>query len=145
MLLVTIDDFKTHLYTEIMDEITRADESIIQTALDRGIAQAKGYCSRYAIPAIFGTADEEATVKDPQLAGIIKDLALWHFLQLGNTNIEMSRAQAAYEYAVSWLKDLQKGMVQPEGWPYHDTSTDATPPEGNAVAWSSNTKRSNHF
>lgn len=143
--LITISDMKTHLYDEYMDEITRDDDTIVQTAIDRAIAQAKGYCSRYNLAAIFGTSGVDATVNDPQLKGIVKDLALWHLLQLSNPNIEMSRAQAAYEYAVSWLKDVQRGQVMPEGWTYHDTSTDPDPPQGNSVTYSSNPKRRNHF
>lgn len=143
--IITIADLGTHIYQEYLDEITRDDDDLIQSAIDRAVDQAAGYCSRYDITALFGSASVNASVESPQLKGIVKDLALWHLIQLSNPNIEMNRAQAAYEYAVSWLKDLQKGLIMPNGWPYHDTTTDGTPPEGDAVAFSSNVKRRNHF
>ena len=143
--IVTVDDLKTHIYEEHIEEISRSDGSIAQQAIDRAIAQAKGYCSRFELVSLFGSATVNPTVTDYQLKGIVKDLALWHLIQLANPNIEMSRAQAAYEYAVSWLKDVQKGFVQPEGWTYHNTATDADTPQGNAVFASSNPKRSKYF
>ncbi|MBS1740718.1 MAG: DUF1320 family protein [Bacteroidetes bacterium] len=143
--LVTIIDMATHIYDEYMEEISRDNDAIVQAAIDRAIAQAKGYCSRFALLPLFGNPAKDPTFVDPQLKGIVKDLALWHLLQLSNPNIEMNRAQAAYEYAVSWLKDLQRGQVMPEGWTYHDTTTDSKPAEGNAVEYSSLPKRRNHY
>jgi hypothetical protein len=43
------------------------------------------------------------------------------------------------------LRAIQSGQAQPQGWPYFDTTTEATPPTGDTISWSSNPKRNNFY
>lgn len=144
--LVTLQDLTTHIYEEIIDEITREDDSIAQEAIDTAIAEAKGFMSRFDLPALFGTAITDPTVIDKNLKGKVKDLVRWHLVGLGINNIDYAMAEQRYLMALEkYFMPLQKGMVNPEGWPYRDTATAPTPAPGNEVSWSSNRKRRNHY
>lgn len=148
-------DFKTHGYLETIDEIARVDEdagneALLIDAIEVAIAEAKSYLRRYDLKALFGYMNGASyvapTVTDANLKSKVKDLAFWHFIQVGNANIEMARVQAKYEYAVSWFKSIGKGADgTPEGWTYHDTTTDTALPEGNTVHYVSEEKRGNDY
>ncbi|AEL23856.1 phage protein Gp36 family protein [Cyclobacterium marinum] len=119
MLLKT--DFKTHIYAELIDAITRADDSIIEEAIKSAESQAKGYLSRFDIDALFSTT---GTDRDSMLMMYLKDLACWHFILLGNPNIHMEVVKERYNDAIKELGKIQSGKVVPHGWP------PATSPEG---------------
>src|SRR5690606_7567370 len=106
--------------------------------IDVALAEAKSYCSRYDLAAIFGTQDTNATVIDPNLKGKVKDLAAYHLCILANINIDYAVLKERYDDAVRWFRDLQAGKLAPENWTYRDTSTLPTPPQGNEIGWSSN-------
>lgn len=145
-LIITIADLKTHFYEEIMGEITRDDDSIAEEAIAVGISEAKGYMSRYNIPALFGTSSVNATTTDANLKAKVKDLVRWHLILLCNPNIDYEDAEKRYKFAIDdYFKPIQAGKLQPEGWPYHDTTTDPQPPQGNEITYSSNPKRNNHY
>lgn len=137
-------DFKTHIYAEIITEITRSDTTICPIAINEAISTAKGYLSRFNKTKLF---DDGATgfVNDPQLLAAVKDIAVWRMIRLANPNLSIEMARTNYEDAINWLKDVQKGIADPDGWPYKDDDTDTDFPEGNAVSYTSNTKRSNHY
>lgn len=137
-------DFKTHIYAEIITEITRSDNTICPIAINEAISTAKGYLSRFNKTKLF---DDAATgfVNDPQLLAAVKDIAVWRMIRLANPNLSIEMARTNYEDAINWLKDVQKGIADPDGWPYKDDDTDTDFPEGNAVSYTSNTKRSNHY
>jgi phage gp36-like protein len=144
-LIITIEDLKTHLYSEIVDEITRSDTSIANEAIAVGIAEAKGYMSRYDLPALFGTSSVNATVTDANLKSKVKDLVRWHLIVLGVPCIDYDDVEKRYKFALEYFQSIQAGKLQPEGWPYHDTSNDPKPPQGDQISYSSNPKRRNHY
>ena len=141
---LTAADLKTHLYTNILAEITRADATITDAAIDAGIAEAKSYLGRYDLDALFGTGTTAPTVADLNLQNKVKDLAVWQLLRLANPNINLELYKAAYDDAVEWLTKVTRGTVAPAGWPYAPVPT--TPaPDGDSITWTSNPKRRNHY
>jgi len=46
---------------------------------------------------------------------------------------------------VQWLKDVAKGLADPEGWNLRTDDEDTDMAEGALVSSSSNTKNSHHF
>lgn len=141
-------DFKTHLYSEVIDSITRADDTIVTKGISSGIAEVKSYLSRFDLMAIFGDASTEPTVAAPlleHLKDIVKDVAAWKMCKLANPNIDLKLFRTGYEDAIAWLTKVQKGQADPEGWPYKTDNTATDFNENNGVQWSSNRKRRNHF
>lgn len=145
-LIITVADLKTHFYSENIGEISRSDTTIIQEAIDTAIAEAKAFLGKYELPALFGTSTQNPTVNDANLRSKVKDLARWHLILLANPNIDYADAEKRYKYAIDdYFKAIMTGKMEPEGWPYHDSSTDPAPAKGNEIAYSSNPKRSNHY
>ena len=141
-------DFNTHLYAEVIESITRADDTIVTAGISAGIAEAKSYLSKYDLLPIFGDAVTNPTLTAEVLGYlkvIVKDLACWHMIRLANPNIDLKLFRTNYEDAIAWLNKVQKGQVDPPGFPYpaDDPLTDGN--ENSGIKWSSNPKRIQTF
>ncbi len=137
-------DLKTHLYDEVVTEITRGDDSLTTNAIAAAVQEAKIYLSKFDLVALFGTAETDPTFTDAYLLALVKDLATWHLLRIANPGTDNAIARTAYEDAIGVLKSIQNGSVQPAGWPYADTAAESVP-DGNSINWSSVPKRSNYY
>lgn len=147
-LISTKADLTPHTYSEIIDEITRNTDSIVNMAISSALGEAKGYLSRYDLPKIFGTSTADPTVPADQLEtlkGFLRDIAMWKVAKLSNPNINMELLKTGYEEAIAWLHKIQKGQVDPEGWPYKEDDISTPGNENYGIQWSSNTKRTQHF
>jgi len=143
-LLVQPSDLNTAIYQDVLDEITRADATLITRAIVAAIQEAKMYLSRYDLLQLFGTDTTDPTVIDGYLKYLVVDLAAWQIIKLASPNIDYNHLRVCYEDAVASLKMIQSGKANPEDWPYADT-TGETAPQGDSVAYSSNPKRCNYF
>jgi phage gp36-like protein len=142
-------DFKTHLYAEVIDNITRADDTVLDKAISAGIAEVKMYLSRYDLLALFGTALVDPTVeatKLEHLKNLTKDVASWHLVKLANPNVDLKLFRTLYEDAIKLLEKIMNGKAQPEGWPFKadDPLTEGFNENAFVQAFS-NTKRTQHF
>ena len=144
---LTAADFKTHIYAEIIDEITRADTTILPLAINTAIGIAKSYLNRFDTLQLFGSMDgvTAPTITDEMLKSKVKDITIWELINLGNVNIHYENALVRQESAIKFFKDIQKGVATPDGWPYLDTTTLPVPPSGDSVVFFSNQKRKNNF
>ncbi len=140
-------DLTPPMYAEIIDTITREDESIIGLCIDSGIAEAKSYLVRFNLLALFGDAETETepSVTDEHLKSKVKDLVCWQLIKLANPNIDLKLFRTNYEDAITWLNMVKKSELAPEGWLYKDDDADTPFPEGDIVSCSTNTKRNNHW
>lgn len=141
-------DFKTHIYSELIDSITRADDEIVEKGISSGIAEAKSYLSRYDLLAIFGNTNTEPTVDEElleHLKDVVKDIAAWKMCKLANPNVDLKLFRTGYEDALAWLKLVQKGQADPDGWPYKEDDPATPGDENSGIQWSSNTKRTQSF
>jgi phage gp36-like protein len=139
MAYLTPNELNTHLHGEIMDAVQREDDSIMQAAIDAAISEMRGYLSYYDVAAILATTGKS---REPILLLYTKDIAVWHFINLANPNIEMELRQIRYDRAITWLRDVQKGVVVPN-LPVPVT-TDETAQIGK-IKFGSNTKRNTHY
>lgn len=138
-------DLITDAYEENIDEITREDNSIVEEKIEEAIEEAKSYLSRFDLVKLFGTEEVEPSVKSSLLKGCVKSIAIWKLIARNNPNIDAQMARTNYEDAINWLKKVQSGVCDPEGWPYKPTA-DSTPlTEGTAIGYSSNRKRRNYL
>lgn len=137
-------DLKTHIYEEKIVEISRNDDTIITAAIDEAVTMAKGYLSRFDLNKLFNP-DAVGYYADATLKAMVKDIAVWRICRLANTGIDLALAKENFDTAISWLKDIQKGLSDPEGWPYKEEDADTDYPEGNVVSYITNTKQNHRY
>lgn len=137
MEFLTIEQMKTHIFPGVRNAISNQDDEHMQAAIDAAIAEAKGYCSRYDISALFVNMSKP----DPMLHNWVKSIAKWHFIGLANPSIDYDDALNRYEQATKKLTEIQAGRLVPAGWP------PATPQNRSQLfqVHSTNKKRNNHF
>lgn len=112
--MLTTLDFNTHMYSELIDAISREDEDVLNDAMASAEGEAMGYLSRFDIDTLFSAEDD---ARDQTLLMRLKDMAIWHFITLANPNTDMEFRKTRYEEALSWLKGIQSGKIVPKGWP----------------------------
>lgn len=148
MPIITPADLKTHIYPEIQDLISRADTSIVTTAIDAAVDEAKMYLSRFDRLALFGNDNASppvaATFTSPALIQWVKNIATWHLIRLAPPNIDTPITRSNYEDTIRALRDIQKGTAEPDGWPLYDATKDAQP-IGDSVYFTSQPKRTNNY
>ena len=103
-------EINTHLYGELVDSISRSDNTILIQAIDAAVAQATGYLGQYDTTAIFAATGSN---RNALLLTFIKDIAVWHFIVLANPNIELALREKRYNEAIDWLRGVQKGSITP--------------------------------
>lgn len=140
MAYLTPEEIKTHLYGEVVGEIDRADNTIIQSAIDAAIEEAGSYLSAFDTTAVFAA---EGDARNPALLLFIKDIAVWHFIQLASPSVDMQLRLDRYEKAIKWLDKVQRGQVVPN-LPYPAAPVDGAPQE-NFIKWGSVPPRNNYF
>ena len=129
-------EITTHLGAEQIEAISDGDSTMLQAAIDAAIVEAKGYLSAFDIEAeLFKTG----TARNPLLIIFIKDIAVWHFINICNVNTSMELRQDRYERSIAWLRAVQKGEVKP------NISELPTDEQAAIITYSSNQKRNNHY
>jgi phage gp36-like protein len=137
MPFITTDELETHIYGENSDIISREDDAIPQAAVDGAIAEAKSYLKKYDVATVFAKTGAN---RNALLLIFVKDIAVWHFIQLGNPGIDIELRKTRYKAAIAWLIGVQKGDINPD-LPEADDDTYAS----GAIQFGSNTKREQHF
>lgn len=139
-MFVTIEEISTHLYEETITAISGDDETLLLAAISGAQAEAKGYLSAYDTDAIFSATGDD---RDPLLLIWVKDLAVFHYINIANPAVNYEARERRYNAAIAWLKGVQKGTIVP------DLPVRITPEgvEENATLFrfGSNPKRSNHI
>lgn len=110
MAFITPDELRTHLYRESVCAISRDDTTLLTAAIDAAEQEAYGYLGAYDRERIFSA---EGTERNALLLVLVKDIAVWHFINLCNAGTELQLRQDRYERAVAWLRQVQKGEVKP--------------------------------
>lgn len=145
MAYLVIGDLNTHLREEIIDKITRNDDTIVDQCIEQAIQEAKGYLGKYDLDALFDP-DNDSFVDDPLLKQKVKSIACWYIVQLANPNVSIEMMRTGYEDAIDkYFKEIQKGNIDPPGWVYKTDDEDTGRVEGSGFYSSYNTKRTNHW
>lgn len=143
MAYLTIQELNTHLHDEQVETITRGDNTIAEAAIDAAIAEARGYLTRFDTSRVFSAS---GTKRNQLLLIFVKDIAVWHLINLCNAGNDLEFRQDRYERAVDWLKGVQRGDVSPD-LPEREpegSKTEKNNPVG-PIAYGSNPKRCQHF
>lgn len=142
MAYITIEELHTHLHDEYVETITRGDETIAQAAIDAAIAEARGYLTRFDTDKIFQASGSR---RNQLLLIFVKDIAVWHLINLCNVGTELELREKRYDRAVDWLTAVQKGNVSPD---LPGREPDAGKPDNDpigTIAYGSNPKRIQHY
>ena len=144
--IIEPSDLSTHIYPEILTEITRNDGGALATAaIDMAIEEVKLYLTKYDLVQLFGdaTLGVSATFASTLLTTYVKVCAVWQLICLANPNINYETFRTRYEDIISTLKRIQDGKAVPQ-FPYKDTTGETAPP-GDAIYSNSNPKKSLRF
>lgn len=139
MAFLTAYELQTHLYKENIELISRDDDTILTAAIDAAIQEAYGYLGAFDRDKIFNASGSE---RNALLLIFIKDIAVWHFVNLCNAGTDLELRQDRYERAISWFRQVQKSEVKPN-LPEIDKSSGDVP--AREYIYGSNPKRNQHF
>jgi len=132
-------DILTHLNLEIIDEVQDGNTGAIDAAIDAAISEATGYLSNYDVATIFAAT---GAARNAILLTYVKDIAIWHYIQLANPNIDMELREKRYNRAIDWLEAVQAGKIVPPLPPKPATTNNPTPGK---IQFGSNAKRNTHY
>jgi phage gp36-like protein len=142
MAFITKTDYESSIHAEILDAVTRQDDSILDIIANQAMEEVASYLAgRYDTAAIFA---EEDTGRHPLILSITKDVVLYHLHAIHNPARFPQIRQDRYDRAIDWLKGVQRGDINPVGLPLKE-HTDGTEGAENTFQISSNTKRQNHY
>lgn len=143
MAYLTLQELNTHLHDELVETITRGDYAIAESAIDAAMAEAKGYLTRFDTARIFTASGSK---RNQLLLIFVKDIAVWHLINLCNAGNDLGFRQDRYERAIDWLKGVQRGDVSPDlpGREPEGGKADKGDPIG-PIAYGSNPKRCQHY
>lgn len=107
---ITKEDYDSTLHAEILDALTRNDETIIEQCENDAIAEMKGYLSaRYDVDAIFAKTGND---RNALVLMYAKDIAVYHMFCVHNPYKMSGVRKDRYERAMEWLKGVAQGNLQ---------------------------------
>ena len=137
---VNLEDYDASIHREILDALTRTDDSLIEICEDRAIAEMRCYLSkRYDCDKLFSAS---ATERNQLVLMMAVDIAVYHLFCIHNPMKLSQIRKERYERAVEWLKAAGKGDISIDGAPLLPAGQQAAH-DGFIIR--SNRKRVNHF
>ena len=141
MAFITPEELETHLYKENIEAISREDGTILTAAIDAAIEEAYGYLGAYDRKRIFSATGSQ---RNALLLIFVKDIAVWHFVNLCNAGTELELREKRYDRAIAWLRQVQKGETT-ANLPVIDNDGDGKPDTAGEYIYGSNPRRNQHF
>lgn len=151
-MIITVEDLKkSSIYPEILDIITRKDDTIVELQILAAQSLCASYLFKYDLKPVFGddttTPAVPPTVVSPALQKIVKIIASYYLVRQSNPNIDLELFRKDYEDAITLLENIRDGQNNLVELSYRKDDPD-TPEDESDVAglgWSSNPKRTNFF
>ena len=137
---VHLSDYDASIHREILDALTRDDDTLVEICEDRAIAEMRCYLSkRYDCDRIFSAAGDD---RNQLVLMMVLDIAVYHIFCIHNPQKLSQIRKDRYKRAVEWMKAVAREDISIEGAPLL--------PEEERVAGStfrirSNTKRVSHM
>lgn len=150
-MIITVDDLrKSSIYPEILDIITRKDDTVVEMQILAAQSLCASYLFKYDLKPVFG--DDSAVpavppaVVSPVLQKIVKIIASYYLVRQSNPNIDLELYRKDYEDAIALLENIRDGQNNLTELSYRQDDPDTPEDESaNGVSWSSNPKRTNYF
>ena len=150
-MIITIDDLrKSSIYPEILDIITRKDESVVEMQILAAQSLCASYLFKYDLKPVFGDDSTVPAVPpavvSAALQKIVKIIASYYLVRQSNPNIDLELYRKDYEDAITLLENIRDGQNNLVELTYCKDDPDTPEDESaNGVSWSSNPKRTNYF
>lgn len=140
-MFIEVTDFSSIVDTKSLDVIMQSEETNLDKAITQAIEEASGYLrSRYDVEATFAAT---GTARNSKLVLIIADIALYNLIAWLPAKLASEIRTLRYEYAINWLKDVQKGIIQPN-LPLAGSAT-GEEEEYQTIQWGSSEKNNNEW
>lgn len=139
-MFVTPQELYTHLYEESVAAISGNDERLLASAISAAVGEVKGYLHKYDTDKLFGATGDE---RDSLLLLWVKDVAVWHYINIANPGVDFEVRKTRYEYVRAILKDIQKEYYLPDF--QRKTGGDGKIENTSGFRIGSNVKRKNHI
>ncbi len=138
---VSQEEISTHLYDEQAIAIADGNLSNLLKAINVAIAEVRGYLTgRYNIDMEFSKRGNQ---RNDLIVLWVKDIAVWHFVNICNVNTSLELRAKRRDDAVSQLKSIQKGNFEIDLPPKLDASGDLANTTPFAIG--SNPRRESHI
>lgn len=135
-MFTTKEELKTHMNVDNIDVITGGDDTLVTSAIDGSVSEAKGYLESFDTDTIFAATGSS---RHALMLIFVKDIAVWHLIKLSNYQADLEFRGKCYDRAIAWLKSVQKGDVTPDLPAAADIATTGK------IRYGSNPKREQHF
>ena len=137
---IELKDYDASIHREILDAVTREDETVVEICEDRAIAEMRCYLSkRYDCNRIFAATGKK---RNQLVLMMAIDIAIYHVISIHNPQSIKGIRKERYERAVEWLKAVAAEEISIDGVPLLPKEVRA---EKSNFLIKSNRKRVNHW
>lgn len=138
MAFIESTDYPASIHAEILTALSRNTPTVIDECEERAIEEMKGYLSaRYNVDEIF---NKTGSARNKVILQYALDIAIYRLHIIHNPQKITEARVALYEQALEWLKQVNKGLINPPDLPVLTPQS-----EFGLFQYGSNLKRSNHF
>lgn len=112
---ITPEDYSASVHKDILDAVTRNDETVIEICEDRAIADMRGFLgTRYDVDALFAA---EGTARNQLVLMMAIDITVYHIFSIHNPQKMSQIRKDRYERAMEWLKLVAGFKIAVDGAP----------------------------
>lgn len=136
MSFITKAELKTRTHTEIIDAITRSDDTIIDMIIDENISYMKSFLrARFDVETVFAATGAN---RNQVLVKVLKDLVVFEIYSSHNPVQVTEVLKDCRSRAEAWLKAVQREEINPD-------LPAAVSSSNKYIQYGSNTKRGNIY
>ena len=137
---IDLKDYDASIHKEILDALTREDDTVIEICEDRAIAEMRCYLSkRYDCDIIFSVVGDK---RNQLILMMAIDISVYHIFCIHNPRNLSQVRKDRYERAVEWMKAVADEDISIDGAPLLPEEVRAN--KSNFLM-KSNRKRVNHW
>jgi phage gp36-like protein len=133
MSFLTADDFKTRLFPEIFNAITRNDQDTIDLVVEQTVSTMRNSFSRYKADEIFGAAGPS---RNGHIVKLAVNISVYELLKRSNPRAITQDIKDDYAEANDWLNGINSGKYDAGDLPFLDDAEGNTDIYG-PVKWNS--------
>jgi len=112
MAFITKTDILRHIPAEELAEITRSDDTIINIAIDKAVAEMKAYLAgRYDTVNIF---NKTGTGRNSLIVVYGCDISIYEIIKIVRPGIDLEDRRARYDRAIEWFQMVLDEKINPD-------------------------------
>jgi phage gp36-like protein len=133
MPFVTKSDFPASVHIEILDALTREDDTVITDNVSRAVDEIKAYLNgRYNVEADFA---KTGTARNMFLVRITVIIALYYIYLVHNPRKLTQVTVDEFNRQITMLEGIQAGKINPVGLTPASDDDDVNSGQGEAIQW----------